>query len=97
MEKLYNFILDTLNKAIKLLLTFLCLGVIIQLLINDELLNWDPVGNIQDAGPSFIGVISLVVLYILFSKKCQFFMGFSGLFSSSTHYIITTDLIICFY
>ena len=69
MEKLYNFILDTLNKAIKLSLTFLCLGVIIQLLINDELLNWDPVGNIQDAGPSFIGVISLVVLYILFSKK----------------------------
>tara|TARA_B110000438_G_C15748880_1_gene622007 strand:- start:1126 stop:1338 length:213 start_codon:yes stop_codon:yes gene_type:complete len=69
MEKLYNFILNTLNKAIKLSLTFLCLGVIIQLLINDKLLNWDPVGNIQDAGPSFIGVISLVVLYILFSKK----------------------------
>ena len=45
MEKLYNFILETLNKAIKLSLTFLCLGVIIQLLINDELLNWDPVGN----------------------------------------------------
>ena len=69
MEKLYNFILDTLNKAIKLSLTFLCLGVIVQLLINDELLNWDPVGNIQDAGPSFIGVISLVVLYLLFNKK----------------------------
>jgi hypothetical protein len=69
MEKLYNFILETLNKAIKLLLTFLCLGVIIQLLINDELLNWDPVGNIQDAGASFIGVIALVVLYLLFNKK----------------------------
>ena len=69
MKKLYNFILDTLNKAIKLSLTFLCLGVIIQLLINDELLNWDPVGNIQDAGPSFIGVISLVVLYLLFNKR----------------------------
>ena len=69
MEKLYNFILETLNKAIKLLLTFLCLGVIIQLLINDELLNWDPVGNIQDAGTSFIGVIALVVLYLLFNKK----------------------------
>ena len=69
MEKLYNFILETLNKAIKLSLTFLCLGVIIQLLINDELLNWDPVGNIQDAGASFIGVISLVVLYLLFNKK----------------------------
>ena len=69
MEKLYNFILETLNKAIKLSLTFLCLGVIIQLLINDELLNWDPVGNIQDAGASFIGVIALVVLYQLFNKK----------------------------
>ena len=69
MEKLYNFILETLNRAIKLSLTFLCLGVIIQLLINDELLNWDPVGNIQDAGASFIGVIALVVLYLLFNKK----------------------------
>ena len=69
MEKLYSFILETLNKAIKLSLTFLCLGVIIQLLINDELLNWDPVGNIQDAGASFIGVIALVVLYLLFNKK----------------------------
>ena len=69
MEKLYNFILEILNKVIKLSLTFLCLGVIIQLLINDELLNWDPVGNIQDAGASFIGVIALVVLYLLFNKK----------------------------
>ena len=69
MQKIYNFVLDTLHKAIKLSLTFLCLGVIIQLLIDDELLNWDPVGNIQDAGPSFIGVIALIVLFLLFKKK----------------------------
>ena len=69
MQKIYNFVLDTLQKAIKLSLTFLCLGVIIQLLIDDELLNWDPVGNIQDAGPSFIGVIALIVLFLLFKKK----------------------------
>ena len=69
MEKLYKFVLDTLNKAIRLSLTFLCLGVIVQLLIDDDLLNWDPVGNIQDAGSSFIGVIALVVLYLLFNKK----------------------------
>lgn len=69
MKKIYNFVLDTLHKAIKLSLTFLCLGVIIQLLIDDELLNWDPVGNIQDAGPSFIGVIALIVLFLLFKKK----------------------------
>ena len=41
------------------------------LFINDELLNWDPVGNIQDAGASFIGVIALVVLYLLFNKKIK--------------------------
>ena len=69
MEKIYNFVLDALHKAIRLSLTFLCLGVIVQLLIDDDLLNWDPVGNIQDAGSSFIGVISLVVLYLLFKKK----------------------------
>ena len=69
MEKIYNFVLDTLHKAIKLSLTFLCLGVIIQLLIDDELLNWDPVGNIQDAGPSFIGVVAIIVLFLLFKKK----------------------------
>lgn len=69
MEKIYHFVLDILHKAIRLSLTFLCLGVIVQLLIDDDLLNWDPVGNIQDAGSSFIGVISLVVLYLLFKKK----------------------------
>ena len=69
MNKLYNYIVDTLNKAIKLSLTFLCLGVVMQLLIDDDLLNWDPIGNIQDAGPSFIGVIALVVLFLLFKKK----------------------------
>ena len=69
MNKLYNYIVDTLNKAIKLSLTFLCLGVVVQLLIDDDLLNWDPIGNIQDAGPSFIGVIALVVLFLLFKKK----------------------------
>ena len=50
-------------------LTFLCLGVIVQLLIGDDILGWDPVGNIQDAGSSFIGVIALVVLYLLFVDK----------------------------
>ena len=69
MNKLYNYIVDTLNKAIKLSLTFLCLGVVVQLLIDDDLLNWDPIGNIQEAGPSFIGVIALIVLFLLFKKK----------------------------
>ena len=47
----------------------MCLGVIIQLLIDKKIMGWDPIGNIQDAGSSFIGVIALVLLYILFIKK----------------------------
>ena len=40
-----------------------------QLLIDEKIMGWDPIGNIQNAGPSFIGVIAFVVLYLLFIKK----------------------------
>ena len=62
---------QTIISMISITLSFLCLGVIVQLLIGESLLGWDPVGNIQDAGPSFIGVIALVVLYLLFLKKTK--------------------------
>ena len=67
MEKIKQTIINIISVA----LSFLCLGVIVQLLIGESLLGWDPVGNIQDAGPSFIGVIALVVLYLLFQKKAK--------------------------
>ena len=67
---------DNLKKLRELLteitataLTFMCLGIIVQLLINDTILGWDPVGNIQAAGSAFIGVIAIVLLYILFIRK----------------------------
>jgi len=69
MESFFSGIVKTLKKAISLGLYFLCLGVVVQLLIDEKILGWDPVGNIQDAGSSFIGVISLVVLYLLFTNK----------------------------
>ena len=65
LTKLKEIIIDITAAA----LSFLCLGVIVQLLINDNILGWDPVGNIQNAGSSFIGVIALVVLYLLFIDK----------------------------
>ncbi|HIG32154.1 MAG TPA: hypothetical protein EYQ09_01745 [Flavobacteriales bacterium] len=71
MNNFFNTLQKQLVELISFGLTFLCLGVIVQLLINDKLLGWDPVGNIQDAGPSFIGVIALVVLYLLFQKKAK--------------------------
>ena len=69
MEKLYNKITEFLKNWITILLYLLCLGVIVQLLIDEPLMGWDPVGNIKDAGASFIGVIALIVMYLLFNKK----------------------------
>tara|TARA_B110000003_G_C16592700_1_gene512442 strand:- start:1023 stop:1241 length:219 start_codon:yes stop_codon:yes gene_type:complete len=63
--KLKQLVLDLISTA----LTFLCLGVVVQLLIDDNIFGWDPVSNIQSAGSSFIGVIALVVLYLLFINK----------------------------
>ena len=56
-------------RIIKLALTLLCLGVVTQLLINDKILGWDPVGNIQDAGSSFIGILFIIILYQLYYRN----------------------------
>lgn len=69
MEKLFKHIIEILKKAITLSLYFLCLGIIVQLLIDDKILGWDPIGNIQDAGSSFVGVVTLVVMYCLFIQN----------------------------
>ena len=69
MDNLFSDLKKLLISAISIGVQFLCLGVIIQLLINDKIMGWDPVGNIQDAGSSFIGVIAFVLLYLLFIKK----------------------------
>ena len=69
MSDLFSGLKKLLISAISLGIQFLCLGVIVQLLINEKIMGWDPIGNIQAAGPSFIGVIAFVVLYLLFIKK----------------------------
>ena len=69
MKKLFTKLKQSITDITATALTFLCLGVIVQLLIGDDILGWDPVGNIQAAGSSFIGVIALVVLYLLFIDK----------------------------
>ena len=64
-DKIQSFLI----RIIKLALTLLCLGVITQLLINDKILGWDPVGNIQAAGSSFIGSLFIIILYQLYNKN----------------------------
>ncbi|MFQ3332742.1 MAG: hypothetical protein ACI84S_000545 [Thalassomonas sp.] len=69
MSDLFSGLKKLLISAISIGIKFLCLGVIVQLLIDEKIMGWDPVGNIQAAGSSFIGVIAFVVLYLLFIKK----------------------------
>ena len=69
MDNLFSDLRKLIVSAISIGIQFLCLGVVIQLLIDEKILGWDPIGNIQDAGPSFIGVLAFVVLYLLFIKK----------------------------
>ena len=69
MDNLFSDLTKLLISAISIGVQFLCLGVIIQLLIDEKIMGWDPVGNIQDAGSSFIGIIAFILLYILFIKK----------------------------
>ena len=69
MNNLFANLQKLLKSAISIGIQFLCLGVIIQLLIDEKILGWDPIGNIQNAGPAFIAVIAFILLYILFIKK----------------------------
>ena len=69
MDNLFSDLKKFLVAAISIGIKFLCLGVIVQLLINEKIMGWDPIGNIQNAGSSFIGVIAFVLLYLLFIKK----------------------------
>ena len=69
MNNIFDSLKEKLIVLISTALTFLCLGVIVQLLIGDDILGWDPVRNIQEAGSAFIGVFALVFLYLLFIKK----------------------------
>lgn len=69
MNNLFANLQKLLKSAISIGIQFLCIGVIIQLLLDEKILGWDPIGNIQNAGPAFIGVIAFILLYILFIKK----------------------------
>ena len=69
MNNLFSNLKKLLVELTIISLQFLCLGTIVQLLIDEKIMGWDPIGNIQDAGPAFIGVIAFIVLYLLFNKK----------------------------
>ena len=71
MANLFSDLKKLLISAIFIGVQFLCLGVIVQLLINEKIMGWDPIGNIQNAGSSFIGIIAFILLYILFIKKAE--------------------------
>ena len=69
MNNLLSNLKKLLKEAVSISLTFLCLGVIVQILIDDKILGWDPVGNIEEASSAFTGVIVFVLLYLLYNRK----------------------------
>ncbi len=69
MIKLLEKLKTSFIEFAKTALAFLCIGVIVQLILGDKLLGWDPVGNIQDGGSAFIGVLVLVLLYQLYLDR----------------------------
>jgi hypothetical protein len=63
-----------LREAVEITVPILCLGVVVQLIIGEDLLGWNPILNIQNAINSlgqnnFIGVAALLVLYSVFKKQ----------------------------
>lgn len=62
------------NYSIDITLPLLCLGILVQLIMGTPLFGWNPVANIIKASEqlgdnSFIGVVTLIVLYSLLNKK----------------------------
>jgi len=73
-KKFFKNIKKYLREAVEITVPILCLGVVVQLIVGDSLLGWDPIKNIQNAinslGQSnFIGVAALLVLYSVFKKQ----------------------------
>jgi TRAP-type uncharacterized transport system fused permease subunit len=73
-KKLIKTIKKYLREAVDIAVPVLCLGIVVQLIVGDTILGWDPIQNIQRAinslGQSnFIGVAALLVLYSVFKKQ----------------------------
>jgi|TARA_B110000879_G_scaffold206737_1_gene289259 hypothetical protein len=69
-----KYIKKSIGHAVDVAVPFLCLGIVVQLMVGTPLFGWNPVGNIIKASNqlgdnSFIGVITLIVLYSVFKKK----------------------------
>ena len=66
-NKLHKF-RESLTEIVAIALTFLCLGIIVQLLLGETIIGWDPVGNVKAGGNALIGVVTIILLYILFIR-----------------------------
>ena len=60
---------ESLTEIVAIALTFLCLGILVQLLLGEAIIGWDPVGNVKAGGNALIGVVTIILLYILFIRN----------------------------
>ena len=73
MKKVLSKIKKSLSDITKFAITFLCFGLVIQLIVGEPVLGWDVVGNISKSigrvgQSSVIGIVALLVLYSLFVR-----------------------------
>ncbi len=73
-KKFFKNIKKMLREAVDVTVPILCHGVVVQLIVGESLLGWNPIQNIQSAINSlgqnnFIGVAALLVLYSVFKKQ----------------------------
>ena len=70
MKKIIDQIHSIVKKGLEISVPFLCLGIVLSLIVGDNLFGWDPVGNITKIGTeNLIGLAALLVLYSQISKK----------------------------
>ena len=74
MKKILKKVNTIIQEITPTAFTFLCLGIIIQLIIGEPILGWDVVGNISKAigklgQNTFVGIAALLFLYTIISNR----------------------------
>tara|TARA_B100001250_G_C19343783_1_gene590223 strand:+ start:34 stop:267 length:234 start_codon:yes stop_codon:yes gene_type:complete len=74
MKNIFKKVNTIIQEITPVAFTFLCLGIVIQLIIGEPILGWDVVGNISKAigklgQNTFVGIAALLFLYTIINNR----------------------------
>jgi len=70
MKKIIDKVHSIVKRGLEISVPFLCLGIVLSLIVGDNLFGWDPVGIITKIGTeNLIGLAALLVLYSKLYKQ----------------------------